>query len=178
MGISFRNLWLPRWPKLSAFDLRGYLQIGQALMSGRLHLRWKECPQPRKNATQWTITTAFDHWFLDQCICNSSQFGPNNFPDTPLSSCKFEQFKEIALADLIPITQQLAKKSCNLDPIPAQILTKLLHVLNYVILRIVNSSLETAESPSKLKHAMLNSILKKLNLDHLGFNTFWAFFQP
>ena len=31
-----------------AFDLRGYLQNGQALMSGRLHSRWKECPQPRK----------------------------------------------------------------------------------------------------------------------------------
>ena len=35
-------------PKLSAFDLRRHLQIGQALMSGRLHSRWKECPQPRK----------------------------------------------------------------------------------------------------------------------------------
>jgi hypothetical protein len=36
--IPFRNVWLPRWPlmpKLSAFDLRGYFQIGQALMSGR-----------------------------------------------------------------------------------------------------------------------------------------------
>ncbi len=65
--------------------------------------------------------------------------------------------------------QQLAQKSCNLDPILAQLLTKLLHVLNPVILRIVNTSLRTAEFPSKLRHAMLNP---ELNLDHLEFNNF------
>jgi hypothetical protein len=108
-------------------------------------------PTASQNATRRTITTAFD---------------------TQLSSCKFEQFKEITLEDLIPITQQFAKKSCKLDPIPAQLLTKLLHVLNPVILRIVNSSLQTAEFPSKLKHAMLNTVLKKLNLDHIEFNNF------
>ena len=37
MTASFADM-----PKLSAFDLRRQLQIGQALMSGRLHSRWKE----------------------------------------------------------------------------------------------------------------------------------------
>jgi exonuclease III len=137
-------------------------------------------PEPQYPICQSTevLANKFLEFFEDKILkihtdlSNSPQFSQNNFPDTPLSSCKFEQFKEIIIEDLIPITQRLAKKSCNLDPIPAQLLTKLLHVLNPVILRIVNTSLRTAELPSKLKHAMLNPVLKKFNLDHLEFNNF------
>ena len=37
-------------PKIFAFDLRRALQVGQALISGRLHSRWNECPKPQKCA--------------------------------------------------------------------------------------------------------------------------------
>ena len=105
-------------------------------------------PEPQYPMCQSTevLANKFLAFFEDKILkiytdlSNSPQFGQNNFPDTPLSSCKFEQFKEIIIEDLILITQQLAKKSCNLDPIPAQLLTKLLHVLNPIILRIVNTS--------------------------------------
>ncbi len=93
------------------------------------------------------LANKFLAFFVDKILkihtdlSNSPQFGQNNFPDTPLSFSKFEQFKEITIE----------------DP---------------VILRIVNTSLRTAEVPSKLKHAMLNPVLKKLNLDNLEFNNF------
>ena len=53
------------------------------------------------------------------------------------------------------------KKSCDLDPIPAQLLTGCLDVLMPVITKIVNLSLETACVPNNLKEAVLKPLLKK-----------------
>ena len=46
--LKFLTASLVVFPKLSAFDFRRSLHIGQALMSGRSHSRYKECQQPRK----------------------------------------------------------------------------------------------------------------------------------
>jgi hypothetical protein len=45
-------------------------------------------------------------------------------------------------------------------------------VLNAVELQIVSTFLQTAEFLSKLEHAMLNQVLKELNIDDLEFNNF------
>jgi hypothetical protein len=52
--ISFRNLWLPRWPLCPSFMLLTWEDICK-----RLYSRWKECTASN-NAPQRTITPAFD----------------------------------------------------------------------------------------------------------------------
>ena len=94
---------------------------------------------------------------LDEALQNITK----HFPDTPLSSCKFDQFQRISLDDLHPVVHQLSKTSCDLNPIPARLLAQSLDILSPVILQIVNLSLDTAFIPPKLKDAILRPILKK-----------------
>ena len=67
--------------------------------------------------------------------------------------------------ELYPIIRPLAKKSCFLDLIPAQLLLQSLDTLSPVILKIVNLSIESAFLPASLKEAIIKPILKKNNLD-------------
>ena len=67
--------------------------------------------------------------------------------------------------ELYPIIRPLAKKSCFLDLIPAQLLLQSLDTLSPVILKFVNLSIESAFLPDSLKEAIIKPILKKNNLD-------------
>ena len=67
-----------------------------------------------------------------------------------LSSSRLNRFETISLVGLQPIIHQLAKNSCNLDPIPARLLLETADILSLVILQVVNLSLETAFLPPKL----------------------------
>ena len=73
---------------------------------------------------------------------------------------------------LFSIAQPMAKKACDLDPLPACLLSSNLHVLMPVIARIVNLSLKSGSMPSKLKEAVLKPLLKKTNLDQTEFKNY------
>ena len=80
---------------------------------------------------------------------------------TPISSCTLTHFEIVSVDDLLPLARRMSKKSCDLDPIPAQLLTGCLDVLMPVItkiLKIVNLSLETACVPNNLKEAVLKPL--------------------
>ena len=47
-GLNFVTASFAALLKLAIFDSSKDLQTEQTLMSGRLHLRWNECPHPRK----------------------------------------------------------------------------------------------------------------------------------
>ena len=79
----------------------------------------------------------------------------DRYQDTPVSSCCLEYFDEVTISDLLPIVRPLAKKSCDLDPVPACLMTASLDVLMPVITKIVNLSLESGFVPTKLKEAIL-----------------------
>ena len=64
------------------------------------------------------------------------------------------------------------KKACDLDPLPACLLSSNLHVLMPFIARIVNLSLKSGSMPSKLKEAVLKPLLKKTNLDQTEFKNY------
>ena len=74
--------------------------------------------------------------------------------------------------DLLPLARHISKKSCDLDPIPAQLLTGCLDVLMPVITKMVNLSLATACVPNNLKEAVLKPLLMKKNLDHKDFKNY------
>jgi hypothetical protein len=46
--VKFMTVLFAVLPKFTAFDSRRDSQIGHTLISGRLHSRSKECPQPQK----------------------------------------------------------------------------------------------------------------------------------
>ena len=86
--------------------------------------------------------------------------------DTLVSSCSLDCFVDVPINALFSIAQPIAKKPCDLDPLPACLLSLNLHVLMPVIVRIVNLSLKSVSMLSKLKEAVLKPLLKKTNLNH------------
>ena len=70
-----------------------------------------------------------------------------------MSSCTLDCFVVVPMDALFSIAQPIAKKACDLDPLPACLLSTNLHVLIPVIARIVNLSLKSGSMPSKLKEA-------------------------
>ena len=77
-----------------------------------------------------------------------------------------------AIDALFSIARPIAKKACDLDPLPACLLSTNLHVLMPVVARIVNLSLKSGSMPSKLKEAVLKPLLKKTNLDQTEFKNY------
>ena len=65
-----------------------------------------------------------------------------------------------------------AKKSCNLDPLPASLMKNCLDMLLPTITNIVNLSLSTGTMPETLKVAELVPALKKHDADHEQFSNF------
>ena len=84
-----------------------------------------------------------------------------NDADAPISSCTLTYFETVSVDDLLPLARRISKKSCDVDPIPAQLLTGCLDVLMPVITKMVNLSLETACVPNNRKEAVLKPLLKK-----------------
>ena len=78
---------------------------------------------------------------------------PNDagYVDAPISSCTLTRFETVSVDDLLPLARRISKKSCDLDPIPAQLLTGCLDVLMPVITKMVNLSLATTCVLNNLK---------------------------
>ena len=89
-----------------------------------------------------------------------------------MPSCSLDGFVDVPIDALFSIAQLIAKKACDLDPLPACLLSINLHVLMPVIVRIVNLSFKSGSMPSKLKEAVLKPLLKKTNLDHTEFKNY------
>jgi len=85
----------------------------------------------------------------------------------PLSS-----FSEISNKNLSELIIPLAKKSCDLDPLPSTILKNCIEPLLPCITKIVNLSLSNACIPNNLKEAIVRPILKKSSLPSDDFSSF------
>lgn len=81
-------------------------------------------------------------------------------------------FVDVHIDDLFSIARPMAKKACNLDPIPGSLLTSNLDVLMPITTGIVNLSLKSGSMPAKLKEAVLKPLLKKRNLDQTEFKNY------
>ena len=56
-------------------------------------------------------------------------------------------------------------KSCELDPIPTEILKEALPSIGPLFTSVVNESLQTGVFPQDLKEALVKPLLKKANLE-------------
>ena len=81
--------------------------------------------------------------------------------------CGFEVIPDSVITSII---KTAADKSCDLDPIPTQLLKECLDLLSPVIARIVNLSMQTATMPDMFKRALVTPLLKKPSLDTVPSN--------
>lgn len=79
------------------------------------------------------------------------------------SFCHFETVSPEEVSNVIALS---SSKSCELDPLPGQILKECLDILLPIITKIINLSLGQGVVPACLKEAVIRPLLKRSNLDH------------
>ena len=87
-------------------------------------------------------------------------------------NCHFSHFNPISLSFLSDIIAHMKPTTCSLDAIPTKFLKEVIDIVGPSILLIINSSLESGLFPSIFKHAVVQPLLKKPNLDPSVFNNF------
>ena len=78
----------------------------------------------------------------------------------------FHTFREVNSKEVREIIMSSPPKTCELDPIPTQLLVSCLDVILDPITKIINDSLISGHVPSCYKKAIVSPLLKKSNLDH------------
>ena len=78
---------------------------------------------------------------------------------------KLASFSTISAEDLKKIILKAPTKSCQLDPIPTNILKECIEQLLPTLLKIINTSLVSSTVPATFKKAIVTPLLKKPSLD-------------
>ena len=77
----------------------------------------------------------------------------------------FDCFSPVNETFVRNIVSSSGTKTCDLDPIPTSILKQNIDILITPITAIINASLKSGKVPSDFKSAILNPLIKQLNLD-------------
>lgn len=77
----------------------------------------------------------------------------------------FVHFETVSFTDLTKIVEQLKTSSCSTDSIPTRLFKDVWDTIGHDVLDIVNSSLTFGVVPVFCKHAVVEPLLKKPNLD-------------
>ena len=88
-----------------------------------------------------------------------------SFPDPPYLGTVWSDFKLISQNDVRKIIKQSTIKSCDLDPLPASLLSYCLDDLLPHLTNVINESLQSGTFPSSYKKAIVKPLLKKPTLD-------------
>ena len=91
--------------------------------------------------------------------------GVSDVPENDSCCSGLKSFKVLSEEELHQTIKRMSNKFCELDSIPAWLLKECLPELTPVLLYIVNSSLDTGEFPTTLKHAIIRPVIKKNNVD-------------
>ena len=98
-------------------------------------------------------------------VDNSEQsYGIIDVQELPPSKL-MHNFTPFSYIDVIKLVKSLPSKSCELDPIPTNLLKGMLTEHEPLIAAVVNSSLDQGIFPSSLKVVLLRPLLKKINMD-------------
>ena len=100
--------------------------------------------------------------------------------EVPNKNSHFKSTTRVELSEFKPITDEslssiihgMAKKHCDLDPIPTSMLIDCLPTLLPLISYIVNSSLSSGTFPKDLKNSLVRPSLKDNDLDNELYNSF------
>ena len=93
--------------------------------------------------------------------------------DLPLyTTSSLNSFHPVSVSEVTNIITKAPNKSCELDPIPTDLIKKCLSATAPAIASIINTSFATGEIPRDLKKAMIRPILKKPTLDKESFHNY------
>ena len=115
-----------------------------------------------------SLPDKFSEFFLSKIELIRSSLDPDRpFPcDTvEFSGTTFAEFKLITNDCVKEVSQEMPRKSCDLDPIPTPILHDCLEEITPIAADIVSKSLSCGVVPQCFKHAPVKPLLKKANLD-------------
>ena len=112
------------------------------------------------------IPQAFSEYFTNKFITIRNGFPPLNPTVVMDKSGKLLQtFTPVTEQFVSEILQKTVPKSCDLDPIPTELLYENLDVLLPIITNIINISLASGFVPPDFKTAVVKSLLKKTSPD-------------
>ena len=95
-----------------------------------------------------------------------------------LTSLHLTNFRPITLQGTIDLIKSAATKSCKLDPIQTSIILKHVEIIAPTIQKIINLSITMGIMPGNMKEAILQPLLKKLNLDPQQLKSFRPVSNP
>ena len=92
--------------------------------------------------------------------------------DVPFHGTCFSKFTTATESEIKQLIFSSQSKSCELDPIPTDLLKRCIDPLLPVITTIINKSLETSTVPDSFKEAIVRPLLKKPGLDKEVFKNY------
>ncbi|XP_073786402.1 uncharacterized protein [Danio rerio] len=109
----------------------------------------------------------FLHFFADKIVGIRAQISPvvrvSTISVAPLKN--LASFIPVSLSQLNDIVAHMKPSGSSCDVIPATLFKEAMHSIGPSVLSIVNSSLSTGIVTSSFKHAVIQPLLKKANLD-------------
>lgn len=94
-------------------------------------------------------------------------------PSVPLASTAvFDSFEPVCLSELNEIVAHLRPANCQTDSIPSCLFKEVFCSVESFILKFINLCLSSGCVPSSFKHAIVQPLLKKKNLDPLVLSNF------
>ena len=159
--LSSRTVYYSQIINENQSDQRKRFGIVNKLLHTQLDLSYP----PHSTADE--LANCFIRFFVDkidmihQNLVNRCPLDSFVCEETLVCSCSLDCFVDVPIDALFSIAQPMAKKACDLDPLPACLLSSNLHVFKPVIARIVNLSLKSRSMPSKLKEAVLKALLNQ-----------------
>ena len=91
-------------------------------------------------------------------------------PENHLILNALTNFRLLSCEDVSKIVLASPAKTCDTDPIPTELLKKVLLAIIHLLTKLVNESLQTGEFPDDLKRALVTPLLKKLSLEPIPKN--------
>ena len=120
------------------------------------------------NISRECLPDKFNEFFTGKIEQIRRSFDPGSQSPTDaveFSGTLFTEFEPVSEECTKKVLQQMPKKSCDLDPIPASVFYDCLDEITPTITDIMNKSLSTGIVPQCFKHALVKPLLKKANLD-------------
>ena len=82
------------------------------------------------------------------------------------------KFRQVSIDETTRYVMKAPSKSCELDPIPTDLLKEVIQELSPILTDLINTSLQQGTLPMELKKALLQPLLKKATLDFMIKNNF------
>ena len=135
----------------------------------KFYNREKLCILP-STSSAIELAERFSSYFIEkiQIIRNhidSCTFSLHSFPCSKFNGPSMSDFRLVSNDEVAKFISHSSHTSCNLDPMPTPLLVENIDCIIESITILINNSLLTGVVPSSFKHAIVNPLLKKKDLD-------------